>query len=166
MRAMGLLPGRTRRRRGEAGMQPHRRGSESSPGSSRSSSAQAGPTRRALPAQSSRSWELPEGNFRAPHVCKGIWNKVMYGNIETWQPAREWWNGQTQIKSSSMIWSHYQTESLHSPGEFTKWRRSRIAEVFPFGWHENQETSAIRTVLRNNYLILVQKWINFLTKST
>lgn len=108
---------------------------------------QAEPTGKAPPAQSSRFWELPEGNLRALHVCKGIWNKVIYGNTETWQLSREWWNAQLQIKSRSMIWSHYQTESLNSPGEFTKWWTSRIAKALSFGWHENQQTSAIRTPL-------------------
>lgn len=108
---------------------------------------QAEPTRRAPPAQSSRFWELPEGNLRALHVYKDIWNKVIYGNIETWQLSREWWNAQLQIKTRSMIWSHYQTESLNSPGEFMKWWTSRIAEVLSFGWHEDQQTRAIRTPL-------------------
>lgn len=123
---------------------------------------QAEPTGRAPPAQNSRFWELPEGNLRALHVCKGIWNKVIYGNIETWQPSREWWNAQLQIKSRSMIWSHYQTESLNSPGEFTKWWTSRIAKVLSFGQHENQQTSAIRTPL----LTIICFNTNFLNKSS
>lgn len=94
-------------------------GEKSSPGSSRSSSAQArtsmhsGRTNgRAPPAQSSRFWELPEGNLRALHVCKGIWNKVIYGNTETWQPSREWWNAQLQIKVEA--WSGAITKLSHS----------------------------------------------------
>lgn len=152
---MRLLPGPTPRRRGEERQECSHAGEEvraaqvaPRPPLRRRGRvcSQAGPT-RALPAQSSRFWELPEGNLRALHVCKGIWNKVIYGNTETRQPSREWWNGQTQIKSRSTIWSHYQTDSLGSQGEFTKWGRSRIAEVLSFGWHENLQTSAITILL-------------------
>lgn len=147
MRAMGLLPGQTWRR-GEPGMQPCRRRSESSQVAPHPPLCRQGPARRQdwlgeLHLHNAADfWELPEGNLRALPVLQRILEQS--GNTETQRPSRERWNGQTQIKRRSMIWNHYQTESLNSPGESTKRGRSRITQVLSFGWHENQETSAIR----------------------
>lgn len=106
MRAMGLLPGRSWRRRGEAGMQPCRR-SESSQVAPHPPLCRQGPARRQdrlgeLHLHNAADfWELPEGNLRALPVLQRILeqsNLSKYRNSAAIKGAVEWTNANKKEK--------------------------------------------------------------------